>query len=616
MFVLTGLLAVSLAGSASALTINEDVTIEPGTTPAPEETAVGTPGVPPILQDNGDGTHTVFTQNSTVNVEIEETISGGILAQTNGDATLNPEQKRTETLDYNIYTSFLVDDDTGDPIPGSEQRVAGYIDGSGVLQVLTPSVDDSDPDVENWTIDIASLPAGERDAINEFSDAEPVGGYLVVGGDAQVDGVLTVGDNSIDIDGDEHTITTTEGDTLVLGGNEGANGDGDVQVDADLDVTGELVVDGQNVGDELDQNAAHIAAEETARTDADDAIQADVDQNEADSDAADAAIQADVDQNEADSDAADAGIQADVDQNEADSDAADAAIQADVDQNEADSDAADAAIQADVDQNETDSDAADAVLQDNIDAEEATRIRNDHVLAGLIDDEVGTRTDLIRRDGDGTIHIGADSFILDDTDPVGQGHILGTSDGTPLVLGAGSEDVEIANDLYVGGWNVAAGLDNHEGRIDDIETVDIPRLDGRIDAEAATRAAEVNRLDGRINANAARISQNRALINENRAMIEQNRVTIARLNDKVDEVADKAFGGVAAAATLDTLVPPAPGKTSIMGGVAYYEGSSAVGVNMTHRLRASDTKDVYLNAGVSATTESTVLGRVMAGFEF
>jgi hypothetical protein len=580
MFVLTGLLAVSLAGSASALTINEDVTIEPGTTPAPEETAVGTPGVPPILQDNGDGTHTVFTQNSTVNVEIEETISGGILAQTNGDATLNPEQKRTETLDYNIYTSFLVDDDTGDPIPGSEQRVAGYIDGSGVLQVLTPSVDDSDPDVENWTIDIASLPAGERDAINEFSDAEPVGGYLVVGGDAQVDGVLTVGDNSIDIDGDEHTITTTEGDTLVLGGNEGANGDGDVQVDADLDVTGELVVDGQNVGDELDQNAAHIAAEETARTDADDAIQADVDQNEADSDAADAAIQADVDQNEADSDAADA------------------------------------AIQADVDQNETDSDAADAVLQDNIDAEEATRIRNDHVLAGLIDDEVGTRTDLIRRDGDGTIHIGADSFILDDTDPVGQGHILGTSDGTPLVLGAGSEDVEIANDLYVGGWNVAAGLDNHEGRIDDIETVDIPRLDGRIDAEAATRAAEVNRLDGRINANAARISQNRALINENRAMIEQNRVTIARLNDKVDEVADKAFGGVAAAATLDTLVPPAPGKTSIMGGVAYYEGSSAVGVNMTHRLRASDTKDVYLNAGVSATTESTVLGRVMAGFEF
>ena len=44
-----------------------------------------------------------------------------------------------------------------------------------------------------------------------------------------------------------------------------------------------------------------------------------------------------------------------------------AKVQADVDQNEADSDAAIAALQTDVDQNETDSDAADAVLQSNID---------------------------------------------------------------------------------------------------------------------------------------------------------------------------------------------------------------------------------------------------------
>ena len=57
-------------------------------------------------------------------------------------------------------------------------------------------------------------------------------------------------------------------------------------------------------------------------------------------------------------------IQADVDQNETDADAAIAAVQADVDQNETDADAAIAAVQADVDQNESDADAAIALKAD------------------------------------------------------------------------------------------------------------------------------------------------------------------------------------------------------------------------------------------------------------
>ena len=59
-----------------------------------------------------------------------------------------------------------------------------------------------------------------------------------------------------------------------------------------------------------------------------------------------------------------AAVQADVNQNEADADAAIAAVQADVDQNEADADAAIAAVQADVDQNEADADAAIALKLD------------------------------------------------------------------------------------------------------------------------------------------------------------------------------------------------------------------------------------------------------------
>jgi hypothetical protein len=101
------------------------------------------------------------------------------------------------------------------------------------------------------------------------------------------------------------------------------------------------------------------------------AVQADVDQNEADADAAIAAVQADVDQNESDADAAIAAVQADVDQNEADADAAIAAVQADVDANETAANTAIAAVQADVDQNEADADAAIAAVQADVDQNEA-----------------------------------------------------------------------------------------------------------------------------------------------------------------------------------------------------------------------------------------------------
>ena len=75
--------------------------------------------------------------------------------------------------------------------------------------------------------------------------------------------------------------------------------------------------------------------------------------------------------------------QADVDQNEADSDSADKAIQDDVDQNELDSDAADKAIQDDVDQNEADSDAADAALSDRIDDNANAIASNDLDIADI-----------------------------------------------------------------------------------------------------------------------------------------------------------------------------------------------------------------------------------------
>jgi hypothetical protein len=92
------------------------------------------------------------------------------------------------------------------------------------------------------------------------------------------------------------------------------------------------------------------------------AVQADVNQNETDSDAADAALSGRLDTLEADPTTATAvaAVQADVNQNETDGDAADAALSGRLDTLEADPTTATAvaAVQADVDQNESDADAA------------------------------------------------------------------------------------------------------------------------------------------------------------------------------------------------------------------------------------------------------------------
>ncbi len=138
-----------------------------------------------------------------------------------------------------------------------------------------------------------------------------------------------------------------------------------------------------------------LGAEETARVDADYALSSRLDTLEADptTAAALAAVQAVVDQNEADADAAESVLSGRLDTLEADptTAAALAAVQAVVDQNESDSDAADyalssrldileadpttaaavAAVQAVVDQNESDSDAAESVLSGRLDTLEA-----------------------------------------------------------------------------------------------------------------------------------------------------------------------------------------------------------------------------------------------------
>ena len=173
---------------------------------------------------------------------------------------------------------------------------------------------------------------------------------------------------------------------------------------------------------ETDADAA-IAAENAAMLAAVAVVQADVDQNETDADAAIAAVQADVDQNESDADSAIAAVQADVDQNEADADAAVAAenaamlaavavVQADVDQNETDADAAIAAVQTDVNQNEAAALAGRNAIQADVDANEAASIASLALKAPLASPALtGTPTSPTASQGAGTTQIATTAYV-------------------------------------------------------------------------------------------------------------------------------------------------------------------------------------------------------------
>ena len=126
----------------------------------------------------------------------------------------------------------------------------------------------------------------------------------------------------------------------------------------------------------------NLDVEVSSRTSADSALDGRLDVLEADPTTATAvaAVQSDVDQNEADSDAADAALSGRLDVLEADptTAAAVAAVQADVDQNELDADAADAALSSRLDTLE-----ADPTTQALLDAETAARIEGDSNAIGV-----------------------------------------------------------------------------------------------------------------------------------------------------------------------------------------------------------------------------------------
>jgi hypothetical protein len=321
--------AVLGASAGDNLIVDGTLTVETASTVA--DTGTAPVSSLPIGHDKNTGftnsgvasTVYQFKDNGSGEQVRTDVNGGGVVAETNGNLTLEVQDTQVTTYNYTIETREIMVSDpagfvdvngdygaagtfyaNGETLPGTSELIATFRDGNdNLLSVLTdiPGVGPLDPLVN---VDANGNPILTQAQINTIN-----------GSGSAPAGFEDVG------------TATQEG--------------GDLQVGGNTNVDGTLTVGGVDVGQTL--------------TD----IQADVDQNEADSDAADALIQADVDQNEADSDAADALIQADVDQNEADSDAADLALGVRIDDEAAARIAADDAITAAFQ-------AADANLQSQI----------------------------------------------------------------------------------------------------------------------------------------------------------------------------------------------------------------------------------------------------------
>ncbi len=147
--------------------------------------AVITPGAGELPKlDNGSGTSTVYTQTGTVTQVTSNSTGGGVTLETNGDVTLAKPTTAGEQVDYLQVHTFLVDNLTGNYIPGTDEWVGGYIDGNGNFVKLG----DLDQNNVNGLLDLGAIDPDDLEDITTEIPGSDDGGDLTVGGDASIAG--------------------------------------------------------------------------------------------------------------------------------------------------------------------------------------------------------------------------------------------------------------------------------------------------------------------------------------------------------------------------------------------------------------------------------------------
>ncbi|MBK3866903.1 hypothetical protein GFL09_04245 [Pseudomonas stutzeri] len=126
-----------------------------------------------------------------------------------------------------------------------------------------------------------------------------------------------------------------------------------------------------------------------------------------------------------------------------------------------------------------------------------------------------------------------------------------------------------------------------------------------------------NVADGQADTDAVNIRQLNAMQSGSSAALNEfsNRVD-ARFNaldERIDEIAERAYGGVASVAALAAIPAPAPGKRFTVGaGLGSYSSESAVAIGF----RAAVTESTSVTAGVSRNTASKTAASVGVGYSW
>ena len=135
---------------------------------------------------NDDDTSTVYTQTGSVTQTTSYSSGGGVTMETNGDVTLSKADIGGTEARYLQVTTFLVDNETGLPMAGTEEQVGGYLNEEGDFVVLG----DLDGD---GLLNLDALTSAQLAAITTTTAASSDGANLTVEGMTTTNGINNSG---------------------------------------------------------------------------------------------------------------------------------------------------------------------------------------------------------------------------------------------------------------------------------------------------------------------------------------------------------------------------------------------------------------------------------------
>ena len=182
--------------SADGVLVDSRLEVTAPNGPASFDPTVGTGSqIDPAVVSTDPTTTLIGTQLDTITGTETDGQNGGVLLESNGNATLSRGSGTETIIEVIKATTFEVYNAdqplAGQPVPGTQRYVAGYKDEDDRFEVLSPDFDNQ-ADLDAWILG-TSLDDPIYDPVRITRTLDEAGGNLQVGGNANVDGVLSLG---------------------------------------------------------------------------------------------------------------------------------------------------------------------------------------------------------------------------------------------------------------------------------------------------------------------------------------------------------------------------------------------------------------------------------------